>query len=298
MGAGVCVDIVRVMRRDISKLLKDWPFEPGKLNARLIEADDGTPRLQVRLDLGIIQMYLDGRPDGLATNGYPSLLEYHESRFDEAMRIEQGLGDEEDEEEDGRDEGVGGDGDETGGDEPAREVKPRPEPPPVGLTVDDCQALWEEGLQFAHRYIALATLDDHDRVVRDTVRNLRLLDFLVEHGPEDERGTLEQFRPYMILTKHRSLAALMAKDSEPRAAVLMLDAGIDVLTKHYEAAGDPKAAETSGEISSLRELRDAISPPAPPTKRDGINSAMSRAIAEERYEDAAKLRDELKHLKD
>ena len=32
------------MRRDISKLLKDWVYESGKLNARLIEADDGTPR--------------------------------------------------------------------------------------------------------------------------------------------------------------------------------------------------------------------------------------------------------------
>ena len=270
------------MRRDISKLLKDWPHEPGKLNARLIEADDGTPRLQVRLDLGIIQMYLDGRPDGQPTHAFPSLLEYHESRFDEAGRVDMGLGDLEE--------------DEPG--EPPAERKPRPEPPPVGLTVDDCQALWEEGLQFAHRYIALATLDDHDRVVRDTVRNLRLLDFLIEHGPEDERSTLEQFRPYIILTRHRSLAALMAKDSEPRAAVLMLDTGIDLLTKHYESIGDPKAAESSSEISSLRELRNAISPPAPLTKREDINGALAKAIAEERYEDAAKLRDELKHLKD
>ena len=270
------------MRRDISKLLKDWPYESGKLNARLIEAEDGTPRLQVRLDLGLIQMYLDGRPDGKTPNGFPSLLEYHESRFDESERTLRG-------------EDLPADTDGESEDPPAEQ---QPEPPPVGLSVDDCQALWEEGLQYAHRYVALAHLEDHDRVIRDATRNLRLLDLLVEHGPEDEQPTLEQFRPYMYLMKHRSLAALMAKNGEPRAAVLMLENGIDALTKFYERIGEPKAAERSTEIQSLRELRNAISPANPITPREELAARLSKAIAEERYEEAARLRDALKNLKE
>jgi hypothetical protein len=46
-------------------LLRDFPYEPGRVRARLVRAKDGREVLQVRVELGILQMECDGRPDGL-----------------------------------------------------------------------------------------------------------------------------------------------------------------------------------------------------------------------------------------
>src|ERR1041385_8589974 len=48
------------MNRDLSNLLKEWAFQPGQINARMITGEEGEPRVRVRLDLGIIQMLADG----------------------------------------------------------------------------------------------------------------------------------------------------------------------------------------------------------------------------------------------
>src|SRR5437867_988285 len=81
---------VAEMNVDLTRLLNEWPYEPGKLNVRLITAEDGEQRVQVRLDLGILQMHVDGRPDGQRPSGYDSLLEYHEARLDEAEQTGEG----------------------------------------------------------------------------------------------------------------------------------------------------------------------------------------------------------------
>ena len=52
------------MHRDIDRLLRDWDAQHGVTQARLIDARNGRTVLQVRLDLGILQLEIDGRPDG------------------------------------------------------------------------------------------------------------------------------------------------------------------------------------------------------------------------------------------
>ena len=71
------------MSYDLSKFLDEWPYEQGKINVRLIEGDDGEPRIQLRLDLGVLQLKTMGRPDGVRPGGFESLLELHESRLDD-----------------------------------------------------------------------------------------------------------------------------------------------------------------------------------------------------------------------
>jgi len=74
------------MIRDITAILDDWPFEPGQISARMIQAEDGEPRIQIRLDLGLLQMYTEGRPDGEEPNGFRSLLDYFEAMEDAGRR--------------------------------------------------------------------------------------------------------------------------------------------------------------------------------------------------------------------
>ena len=69
-----------VMTHDISLIMNEWPNEPGKIIARLVETAKGETHIQVRLDLGILQMHADGRPDGERPYGFESLLDYLEER--------------------------------------------------------------------------------------------------------------------------------------------------------------------------------------------------------------------------
>jgi len=64
---------------DISKILSDWPFDPLAISARIIEAKDGRKLIQMRIDLGLIQMEYTGRPDGYKPEGYNSYLDYYRS---------------------------------------------------------------------------------------------------------------------------------------------------------------------------------------------------------------------------
>jgi len=63
-----------MQNNDISNILNEWSYEQGKLNVRIIEANDGREILQLRIELGVIQMEMEGRPDGVLQEGFPSLL--------------------------------------------------------------------------------------------------------------------------------------------------------------------------------------------------------------------------------
>jgi len=64
---------------DITNILDDWPFEPLTVSARLIEGTDGSKKVQMRVDLGLIQMEYSGRPDGTRPMGMESYLDYFRS---------------------------------------------------------------------------------------------------------------------------------------------------------------------------------------------------------------------------
>ncbi len=260
------------MEPDISNLLKDWPFRPGEINARIIAGADGEPRVQVRLDLGIIQMFADGRPDGDQPHGFPSLLEYYEAQIENEEAPE------------------------------FPESEPRADKygsDKFTLSPDDCRALREEAAQFYHRYIALLVLEDFDRVVRDTTRNLRVLDLCAKHAQsEDDRTVLEQFRPYITMMRSRALASQAMKDNEPKAAIHALDEGLEALRMYFSDVGKPQMFDSSSEADMLRSMRDSLVPKLPISQKTELRQRLAKAIEQENYELAAILRDELKQLKD
>lgn len=68
------------MSHDIAHVLEGWNFEPHELNVRIITGDDGQSKIQMRIDLGLLQMNIDGRPDGQKPFGHESLLDYYEQQ--------------------------------------------------------------------------------------------------------------------------------------------------------------------------------------------------------------------------
>ena len=49
---------------DLTPILAEWPWQPGRLDVRRVRGADGRLLLQVRVELGVLQMEADGRPDG------------------------------------------------------------------------------------------------------------------------------------------------------------------------------------------------------------------------------------------
>lgn len=54
----------------------DWPFAPGQVLVREIKGVDSRPLLQMRVDMGIIQMEVTGRPDGVRPEGFETYYDY------------------------------------------------------------------------------------------------------------------------------------------------------------------------------------------------------------------------------
>jgi hypothetical protein len=70
-------DEKRYMDYDIGNLLNEWDFTPDDFLARRIKTPDGEEKIQIRIDMGILQLETSGRPDGQQPHGYKSLLDYY-----------------------------------------------------------------------------------------------------------------------------------------------------------------------------------------------------------------------------
>ena len=59
------------MRRDLDDVIQGWPYdpEPGEHLAREVRARDGRKVLQVRIELGVLQLEVRGGPTGLRPMG-------------------------------------------------------------------------------------------------------------------------------------------------------------------------------------------------------------------------------------
>lgn len=168
------------------------------------------------------------------------------------------------------------------------------------LNAEECRELRDEAVQYYHRYMALLVLEDFEGVVRDTTRNLRVLDLCHEHAEHaDDRQALEPFRAYITMMRARALASQALKDNEPKAAILAIDEGLEALRRQFADTGQEASFDQSNAVQELRGMRDALVPklpPAPVSQKSELRKRLDAAIAAENYELAAILRDELKAI--
>jgi hypothetical protein len=71
------------MSQDISRVLDGWDFDPHELNVRIIQGEDQRPKIQMRIDLGLLQMAMDGRPDGQRPHDCESALDHYMQEAEE-----------------------------------------------------------------------------------------------------------------------------------------------------------------------------------------------------------------------
>ncbi len=264
-------------------MLSDWAYEPGQVNVRLVQAEDGRTVVQMRVDLGVLQMELDGRPDGRTVEGHESLLEYYES-----------LVGEEDPPED-----AAGTPDEDGDEADALGEEGEDSPELEKLDGDACRSLREEAAQYYHRFVSLLVLEEYERVVEDTTRNLRVAELCAACAQDEEdRVALEPFRPYLLMIRARALASLAVDDDEPKAAVVSIDEALEEIARLCEARGKPEELEGLDEVRLLRGMREALTPKLPVSAKEELRQRLDEAVARENYELAAILRDELRQMRE
>jgi hypothetical protein len=248
------------MDKDIASILEGWEYVPNRVVSRRIKGRDGREKVQLRLEMGLLQMEVDGRPDGLRPHDSESLLEYHKRRFEEHKQKD-------------------------------------PEDVKFHLTVEQCQDLQSEGIQYYYRYLALFHADDYSRVIRDTKRNLELLDFIYEYATKDwDREILEQFRPYILMMNTRAHASMLMQIPKHQEALDVVVQGLDAIRRHFESIHHPESFEKAKEVVYLRSLADDIVKAMPKDPVKELRDAMQLAVEREDYEHAARLRDQIKKL--
>ena len=250
--------IERSQSRDILPMLKGWDYEPGTINVRKINGLDGKQKLQMRLDLGLLQMELSGRPDGATPHGFDSLLEYYESQLKEHKR---------------------NNGTELG----------------FHLTSNECQSLREEAVMYYHRYLSLFVLEEFSGVVRDTARNLKVLDLCGKYAiNQEDRLVLEQYRPYIVMMNVRAKASLLFNEKRWKQALEVVNEGLDSIKDFFASFGQDEAFTRSNEVKILKKFARDIRKKLPIDPIQKLKTQLEKAVQREAYEDAARLRDEIR----
>ncbi len=58
------------------ELLQNWPYEVDTLGVRRVTCADGREVLQMRVDMGVLQLEQTGRPDGTHPDGFETFYDY------------------------------------------------------------------------------------------------------------------------------------------------------------------------------------------------------------------------------
>ena len=255
------------MNDDISKVLENWDYRLGRVDARRVKGEGGVEKLQLRIDLGLLQMNAQFRPDGKRPFGHPTLLDHFLIRLERHRE-------------------------KHGGEDDAFSINP-----------DECAKLQQEAIQYHHRSICNFELEDYEAVERDTEHILELLDFVQDYAVEDEIGqSFQQFRPQTIMMQIRAVGTELIAGNNYDAAIEEITSAIEELNQFYNEMGRQELVDSSMEVHSLREwLKDVEAEAAdkkPITEGEKLQHKLNKAVEREDYEAAAKMRDQLSKLND
>ena len=246
------------MTQDITRLLADWDYEPGELRVRKIDGDDGQLKIQIRMDLGLMQLAWSGRPDGTRPHETDSLLSYFR-----AQRLEH-------------------EGSST---------------EPWKMSREDCWALGQEALQYYWRRISFFELQEYTAAEADADHNLEILDMCEHHAEhEEDRQLADQYRVFVTSHRIQARALAMLEGEHHGAALQEIREGIETVESLLRDLGDPGTLETSPELQYLQQWADEVEGKQPLTKVEQLRVDLEQAVEREQFERAASLRDELKEL--
>ena len=227
---------------------------------RAIDGGDRKRKIQIRVDLGLMQLEWTDRPDGSRPHNSRSILSFFQNKLREAV-------------------GKGG----------TRRFS---------LSREDCWALSREAMQYYWRRISFFELREYERAEKDAEHNLGILDMCKQYAEHDEdRQISDQYR--VFVTTHRIQARVLhlLEEKKHEEALREIRRGIGEIEELLEAQGEPGPDECE-ELQFLRNWEKEVEGNRPLSRREKLDADLRAAVQEEKFELAASLRDKLRRLRD
>jgi hypothetical protein len=241
------------VNRHIDAALQGWTYEPGVVQARLVHGADQRQVIQMRVDLGVLQMETSDRPDGQRPHGFATYFDFLQHEARQAHRQDKAF----------------------------------------VMDEDQCQEADREFVQFYHRRISWLALRHYAKAVSDADYTLKFMDFVKGHSPADEYTQAhEQYRGFVTFQRTQGAAALALEQNNPEAAVDEVRRGLESLRVFFAQFDAEERMEEDGMVQHLRRIEKSL------RKEHGIEATLQeqldKAVANEDYEEAARLRDEMR----
>jgi hypothetical protein len=243
--------------KHIDTALEGWDYESGSVQARLLKGGDGRMVIQMRVDLGVLQLETAGRPDGKRPHGCATYFDYLRRKARGARKAERAF----------------------------------------VLSEAQCQEADREFLQFYHRRICWLALRQYEKAVADADHTLAFMDFLVKHSPSEEYlRAHEQYRGFVTFQRTQGAAALALERNNPEQAIDEVREGLSRLRTFFAAMDAEEQMEDDGMVRHLRKIEAFVR--REHRIEETLQEQLDRAVANEEYETAARLRDELRKRAD
>jgi hypothetical protein len=205
--------------QDIDAAMRGWEYKPGVVQARLAKAADGRQLIQMRVDLGLLQIETTGRPDGTRPHGFANYFEYLRREARVAAR--------------------------AGG--------------TFTLNEDQCQEADREFVQFYHRRICWLALRQYDRAMADADHTLAFMDFVREHSPGEEYTQAhEQYRGFVVFQRTQAAAAFKLEHANPEDAIDEIRSGLEKLRAFFASFDADEQMDEDGMVRHLRKIESSL----------------------------------------
>jgi hypothetical protein len=207
------------VKQDIDFILEGWEYKPDMVQARLVQAPGNRQVIQMRVDLGLLQIETVGRPDGVKPHGHATYLAYLREQARLAERNDSKF----------------------------------------VLTEENCQEADREFVQFYHRRITWLALRHYQKAIADADHTLAFMDFVKTHSPSEEYTQAhEQYRGFVIYQRTQAAAAHQAENQHPDRAVDAVRDGLERLREFFAAHDLEEQMEEDGMVQHLRRTEQRL----------------------------------------
>jgi hypothetical protein len=244
------------MNEDIGGILKGWRFRAGELGVRKITGLDGKSKIQIRMDLGLMQLEWNGRPDADRPEGFSTLLEYYQDRRKVVA--------------------------------PSADFSLSREDC-WALAQEAMQYYWRRISFFELKEYRNAEEDAlHNINILDMC-----LEFAEN---DEDRQVAEQYRPFVTAHRVQARALALLDEQNFDAALKQIQQGIREIEDFLAGLENFEDAKECQELRFLREWEREIESTRPLSLEEQLNADLEAAVEEEKFELAASLRDRLRAM--
>jgi hypothetical protein len=207
------------VKRHIDDALEGWDFKPGEVRARLVPAGDNRQVIQLRVDLGILQMETSSRPDGKRPNGFPTYFQYLQQEARQTAKSGKLF----------------------------------------VMDDEQCQEADREFGQYYQRRISWLALRHYAKAIEDADHTLAFMDFVKTHSPSEEYTQAhEQYRGFVTFQRTQGAAALALELHNPETAIDEVRQGLAKLRTFFASFDAEDQMEDDGMVQHLRKIETSL----------------------------------------